>query len=78
MRHEEYYRRVHGSGEDASGKLLYFPFLRKVRISLYDAVQEIQPGLPESCDVHQQKISKFAACKHRVDPRRDGGRRVFR
>ena len=77
-RHEEYGRRVHGSGEDAPGNCFASPFFWRVKISLthrrnskYDAGLEILPGPPESFDVREQKY-KFAMCKHRVDSRRDG------
>ena len=60
MCHEEYGRRVTGSGEEASGNLFALTFLWKVKISLtnrrkskYNAIQEIRPGPPESRDVRE-------------------------
>ena len=82
--HKEYRRRIYGSVEDNSGKLFASNFLLKVKNSLthcrtskHDAGQEIRPGPPESSDVREQEVPKFATCKNRVYSSRGGGSHIF-
>ena len=75
--YKEYGRHVCRSGEYAVGKLFALPFIHKVKNYLTHSKKFNRTGPPESCEVCELDVPKFATWNHRVDLSHDRGRHVF-